>query len=162
MNRSVLNKSFISVALLVAAGYASHAFAHTAAGMLDPNGNNPNATDVAQVICYDDGDGPTDHLYVQIQDNSSPVPGLFVSAQVLKDNQNGSQMANTTDTSPGDNSASNPIAVGSGDGLYWLSVSKTNVAGPRQFTVTYHCQTIDDVHTGTCGPSDGCGILQIQ
>ena len=163
MKGTSLKKGFITALILAVIGYASHALAHTAAATLDPGGNNPNATDVTQVTCFDDGDGPTDHLYVQIQDNSPPVPGLFISAQAFKDNGQGSaQMSNTTDTSPGDATASNPIMVGNGNGLYWLTVTKTNVAGPRNFTVTYHCQTADDVHTGTCGPGDGCGILQVQ
>jgi len=158
MNSTISKKGLITALMLAAVGYAGHALAHTAAATLDPGGNNPNATDLVQVTCYDDGDGPTDHLYVQIQDNSPPVPGLFVSVQIFKDGK----MANTTDTSPGDASASNPISVGTGNGLYWLSVSKTNVAGPRNFSVTYHCQTSNDVHTGTCGPGEGCGILQVQ
>ena len=164
MNKSTLKKTFIAAFIFAIFGYSAHALAHTAIGTLDPNGNNPNDTALAQVTCYNDDDGDADHLYIQIQDNSSPIPGLYVSAQILKDNSaNGistSSMSNTTDTTSGDAAPSNPTAVGSGNGLYWLSVSKTNVAGPRNFTITYHCQTANDVHTGTCGPGDGCGILQ--
>jgi len=79
--------------------------AHSAGATIDPAGNNASATDLAQVICYDDGDGPTDHLYIQIQDNSPPVPGLLVSAQVYKD----SHMTNVTDTVSGD---ANPSLAG--------------------------------------------------
>ncbi len=160
MKCAFFEKTFVTALVLAAAGYASHALAHTAIGTLDPAGNNPNDTALAQVTCYDDGDGPPDHLYVQVQDMSPPVPGLLVSAQAFKDSPTPT-MGNTTDPVSGDANASAAITnVGTGNGLYWLSVSKTHVAGPRNFTVTYHCQTASDVHTGTCGPGDGCGIIQ--
>jgi len=134
----------MAASIMVAAGYAGGALAHSAGATIDSDGNNASATDLAQVICYDDGDGPADHLYVTIQDNSPPVSGLLLSAQIFKDGQ----MTNVTDTVSGDANSSPPARISGGDGVYYLSVSKT-ATGARNFTVTYHCQTAADVHTGT-------------
>jgi len=57
-------------------------------------------------------------------------------------------MTNVTDTVSGDANSSPAAMIGGGDGVYYLSVSKT-ASGARNFTVTYHCQTAADVHTGT-------------
>ena len=131
----------LAASLLAASG---HAWPHSASAVLDPAGNNAAATDLAQVICYDDGNGPADRLYIQIQDLSPPAPGLLLSAEIFKDGK----MTNTTDTVSADALASNPAVLVAGDGVYYLSVSKT-AAGARSFTVTYHCQTANDTHTGT-------------
>ena len=144
MKSASLKKIIMAASIMVAAGYAGGASAHSAGATIDSAGNNASATDLAQVICYDDGDGPTDHLFVQIQDASSPVSGLLVSAQIYKDNK----MTNTTDTVSGDANASPGTTLIGGNGVYYLSVSKTAI-GARNFTVTYHCQTAAEVHTGT-------------
>jgi len=144
MKKTSTKKGFITALLLAVIGYTGDTLAHSAGGTIDSAGNNASATDLAQVICYDDGDGPTDHLYVTIQDNSPPVSGLLISAQIFKDGQ----MTNVTDTVSGDANSSPPARISGGDGVYYLSVSKT-ATGARNFTVTYHCQTAADVHTGT-------------
>jgi len=144
MKSASLKKIIMAASIMVAAGYAGGALAHSAGATIDSDGNNASATDLAQVICYDDGDGPADHLYVTIQDNSPPVSGLLLSAQIFKDGQ----MTNVTDTVSGDANSSPPARISGGDGVYYLSVSKT-ATGARNFTVTYHCQTAADVHTGT-------------
>ena len=144
MKSASLKKIIMAALIMVAAGYAGGASAHSAGATIDSAGNNASATDLAQVICYNDGDGPTDHLYVTIQDNSTPVSGLLLSAQVYKDGH----MTNVTDTVSGDANPSPAAMISGGDGVYYLSVSKTAI-GARNFTVTYHCQTAAEVHTGT-------------
>ena len=152
MRSKLLKKTLVTSLILAAIAYANYAAAHSAGATIDAAGNNASATDLAQVICYDDGDGPTDHLYVTIQDNSPPVSGLLLSAQVYKDGH----MTNVTDTVSGDANSSPLARIGGGDGVYYLSVSKT-ASGARNFTVTYHCQTAADVHTGT-----DITVLQVQ
>ncbi|MFZ4700329.1 MAG: hypothetical protein ACOYMG_09775, partial [Candidatus Methylumidiphilus sp.] len=137
-------KSIITAAVLVAAAYAGQSLAHSAGATIDAAGNNASATDLAEVFCYNDGSGEPDQLFVQIRDNSSPVAGLLLSAQIYKDNQ----MTNTTDTVSGDSGYSNSAVVKGGFGGYNISVSKTK-AGARDFDITYHCLTSGDVHTGT-------------
>ena len=141
MKSAFLKKIIMAASIMVAAG---DAFAHSAGATIDAAGNNASATDLASVICYDDGNGAPHHLYTQIQDTSSPVSGLLVSTQIYKDNQ----MTNTTDTVSGDANYSIPAILNGGQGEYILSVSKTAV-GARNFNITYHCQTAADVHTGT-------------
>lgn len=144
----------MAASLLAALGQVGHALAHSAGAVLDPGGNNASATDLAEVICYDDtnGEAPPDRLYVQIQDTSPPVSGLLLSAQIFKDGQ----MTNTTDTVSGDANYSAPASLKGGEGAYIISVSKTS-AGARGFNITYHCLTAKDVHTGT-----DISVFQVQ
>jgi hypothetical protein len=157
MKNNCLQKIWLVASFLAAAGNTGAALAHSAEALIDGAGNNASATDLAQVICYDDGNGAPHHLYTQIQDLSGPVPGLLVSTQIFTDKQ----MTSTTDPVSGDAYASNPaILVGSDSGggvqVYYISVSKT-AAGPRTFSITYHCQTANDTHTGT-----DISVLQVQ
>lgn len=144
MKSSPLKKTFIAASLLAAAGYVGHVSAHTAGTVLDSGGNNESATDMAQILCYDDGNGAPHHLYADVQDNSPQQYGLLVSVQLLANNQ----MTNATDTVSGDISPSQGISLAAGQGPYTISISKT-AAGPRNFTVTYHCMTAGGTHTGT-------------
>ncbi len=140
-----MKSAFLSIGIITASILgAGQALAHSAGAVLDPAGNNASATDLAEVTCYDDGNGPPHHLYTQIQDLSPPVPGLLLSTQIFK----GNQMTNATDTVSGDPNPSSPATINGGAGTYYISVSKTNV-GARSFNITYHCQTVNDVHTGT-------------
>ncbi len=141
MKIASLKKIIMAASIMIAASDAS---AHSAGATIDVAGSNASATDLASVICYDDGNGAPHHLYTQIQDTSSPVSGLLVSTQIYKD----SQMTNTTDTVSGDANYSNQATLNGGGGEYIISVSKT-ASGARNFNITYHCQTSADVHTGT-------------
>ena len=152
MNRLFLKKNLIVSVVLATVGYAGFALAHDAGATLDPAGNNASATDLAQVFCYDDtpdSSQPPDHLYIQIEDLSPPVPGLLLSAQIYKDGN----MTNITDTVSGDGLASAPLVLNGGSALggfkiYYISVSKTK-AGARAFNITYHCQSANNTHIGT-------------
>lgn len=94
--------------------------------------------------CFDDGNGVADRLIVQIEDNSPPLAGLFVSMQVLKDNK----ITNITDPVSGDGVASPSAILSAGSGSYLISVNKTK-AGTRLINVSYHCETKGGIHTGT-------------
>lgn len=144
MKSAFLKETLIAASLLAALGQAGQALAHSAGAVIDAGGTNASATDLAEVICYDDGNGTPDRLYVQVQDTSAPVSGLLLSAQIFKDGQ----MTNTTDTVSGDANYSAPASLKGGEGAYEISVSKTAV-GARSFNITYHCLTAKDVHTGT-------------
>lgn len=138
--------------ILLLTPYSLDALAHSAGGPIDAAGNNASATDLAFVTCYDDGNGAPDHLVISINDSSPAVPGLLVSVQIMKDGK----MINTTDTISGDGKPSNAVALQGGKGEYYVSVNKTN-AGVRNFTIDWHCETANKIHTGT-----DIGVLQLQ
>ncbi|CAA9889805.1 conserved exported hypothetical protein [Candidatus Methylobacter favarea] len=134
-------KKILMTALLFAAGGA---LAHDGSAIVDAGGNNPSATDLAAVTCFDDGNGAPAYLFGQIRDNSQPAPGLLLNFQIYK----GNQMTSITDTVSGDGSYSQGIALSGGPGVYYISASKTK-AGLRAFDVTWHCLTSGNIHTGT-------------
>jgi hypothetical protein len=109
-----------------------------------PQSPDAQATDMADVICGDDGHGPTAYLLAQVRDDSPPAPGLLVNLQVIK----GNQAANTTDQVSGDAQYSDPIVLQGGDGVYRILVNKTG-PGPRAFSLIWHCVTANGDHTGT-------------
>lgn len=126
---------------------AQASLAHDVTGIplpIFPASKDAQATDMADVICGDDGHGPAGFLLVQVRDDSPPVPGLMVNAQVIK----GNQAANVTDQVSGDAQYSEPIVLEGGDGVYRMLVNKTG-PGPRVFSLIYHCMTQEGVHTGT-------------
>lgn len=130
--------------LLMAMFFAAVTYAHTGGTTLDPQGTNAHATDLADVTCFDDGNGPPAWLFVRIRDNSPPVPDLLVSVHLSKANQ----AISTTDTVSGDADYSEAVILPGGAGAYRLMVTKTDL-GPRAFDVEWHCITADNVHTGT-------------
>ena len=139
--KKTASRIFFSMCLL---GYAAGSSAHNAGATLDPNGNVRSFTGVAFITCFDDGNGPADHLIARIRDNSPPVPGLLVNLQIFKGNKSNS----ITDTVSGDANFTPFITLQGGPGTYWIMVNKTDV-GARQFEVEYHCNTKTGVHTGT-------------
>ena len=141
--------AYVALALLLATPAAQ---AHTARATLDAAGTSASFTALARVTCFNDGSGPPVGLYVRIRDNSAPVGGLMVSAQILK----GTQALATSDTTSGDANFSDPIQLDAAGGVYTLMINKT-AAGARNFDVEWHCVTtghdhdhIGDIpHTGT-------------
>ncbi|MEQ1638845.1 MAG: hypothetical protein ABL903_19470 [Methylococcales bacterium] len=149
MKNTKFKKILLATGILLSSGFISNAMAHSGNGPLGPDAS---ATDLATVECFDDGNGPGDHLVIQIEDLSPPVPGLMVNMQAFK----GNVMTNITDTVSMDG---NPSAIGTlkaGNGVYYISVNKTD-AGPRTFNVTWHCETSTNVHTGS-----ELNVLQVQ
>ncbi|GAB4270721.1 MAG: hypothetical protein Kow0065_20520 [Methylomicrobium sp.] len=133
----------ITLSLLLAA-YTHTAHSHSAGAVLDPAGNNPSFTALAEITCFNDGNGDPDHLFADVQDLSSPFPDLLVNVQLYK----GNQAINITDPYSGDGAPSPAIKLQGGAGVYRILVNKTGL-GPRAFEVTWHCETADGTHTGT-------------
>lgn len=130
-------------------GLVNSAAAHTAGG---PIGFDASATDLAAVHCFNDGNGEPDNLTINIEDLSPPQPGLLMSMQVFK----GDKMTNITDTISGDGKPSASVSLKAGKGTYFISVNKTG-AGVRTFSATWHCNTSNNLHTGS-----EVDVLQIQ
>jgi hypothetical protein len=127
--------------------YGSSCVAHSVGSLLDAAGTNASATDLYQITCYDDGGGNPDYLFMQIQDASTPAPGLIMSVQAYFDTTK--IMTNNTDPVSGDANASTGAQLWGGRGIYYLSVSKT-AAGARLYNVTIHCWSVSGgSHTGT-------------
>jgi hypothetical protein len=154
MKNSMFKKSLFAAGILLGAGLTQVTSAHDAAGVIDSGGNNASSTDFAAVNCFNDGSGPPDHLAIQIEDLSPPVPGMLMSMQVSKDRQ----MTNVTDPTSGDGNASPFGIVKGGAGQYLISATKT-AAGLRNFKVTFHCRTSGNDHTGT---SENPDVYQLQ
>ena len=152
---STLHKfSTSTLTALVLAAVSNSAYTHDINGIpIDAAGNNASATDLAQIVCFDNGNGKTEYLGIQIGDNSPPVPGLIVNVQISKDNK----MTNISDNISADGKPSPFTYLRAGDGVYYVSVNKT-AAGLRNFNLTFHCLTNTNEHTGT----DIGGVLQIQ
>lgn len=128
--------------------FVSTVSAHEASGTMDVNGNVAGFTGFAQFGCFDDGNGPPDHFVISIADHSPPQDNLLVSAQVISR----SEAANTTDPVSGDGQFSPEARVQTiENGTYFVLVNKTG-PGARDFTLNYHCMTIDNAHTGTNDP----------
>lgn len=144
MECGFLQKILIMTSILVTTSYVSTVSADGGGATLDPNGNKATFTALARVTCFDDGNGPADNLIARIRDNSPAVPGMFVSLQLLK----GSKAISVTDTTPGDAQFSQQVSLQAGNGVYYMMASKT-IAGARDFEVTWHCMTANQVHTGT-------------
>ena len=130
--------------LLVSSAFSTISFAHSAGATLGADGTNANATALAAVTCFDDGNGEPEGLFTQIKDLSDPVPGLLINIQLYK----GLQATSDTDTVSGDADYSEGVQLNGGAGVYQMIVDKTDF-GARRFDVIWHCMTEDHVHTGT-------------
>ena len=141
-----MKKNIIAALVACSVGYAGVSSAHDAGATLDADGTIRNFTGLAFVSCFDDGSGIPDNLIVSIRDNSPPVPGLMVNVQVVS--SRGNKANSISDTVSGDADFSPFISLQDGSGPYTVMVNKTDV-GARSFDLQYHCNTANDVHTGT-------------
>ncbi len=163
MKHPILKTVFIAASILAAMGYTGLAMAYYSVGIppaqplvFDPAGNNANSTDLATITCA----SGTDHLAAAIQDLSSPVPGLFVSLHIFKENVPSNihtYMVTVTDQVSGDGGWSNIAFVYGGPGTYYLSIVKTN-AGERNFALAWDCW---DVNNQSMGMTDA-KVFQFQ
>ncbi|MGR9053494.1 MAG: hypothetical protein ACU84J_12675 [Gammaproteobacteria bacterium] len=144
MNTPFFTRTLLSVVCAALFGFTGSLQAHSGGAVLDAGGSNPSATALAEVSCFDDGNGEPAYLLAQVQDNSEPVDGLLLSLQLYK----GVQATNITDPVSGDAEPSDFMRLDGGLGTYRMILDKT-AAGPRAFEVTWHCETADGVHTGT-------------
>jgi len=143
MKKIMPSPFFLALSAAVSLTPALTAVAHDIVGGL---GNNRSAIDVFQVRCFDDGAGPNDHLIASIKD-LTPVARPLVSLQL----STSTKALNTTDRVDGDPISSPYIKLkgnGTGTDFYLLSINKTS-SGQESYSVQYHCQTVDNQHTGT-------------
>ncbi len=138
------HKAVTSVLFMAMLGFTSIGKAHDAGATMDPSGNVAAFTGYALVTCFDDGNGPADHLTASVKDFSAPQENLLVNLQIIK----GNRAISTTDPVSGDANFSPEVKVHGGNGVYLLLVNKTK-AGLRSFAVSYHCMTANNLHTGT-------------
>lgn len=143
MSKFKLNTVLLGLTALIGSGIAQ---AHDIDGVIDGGGNAPAFTVIAQVTCFDDGNGPASYLIGKVGDypTNPHVDGMYVNLVLHKSNQ----AASTTDMGPRDFEYSQPIVLFGGNGVYNMFVSKT-VTGARHVAVEYHCMTANNVHTGT-------------
>lgn len=108
-------------------------------------GKGSKKVDYYQIECYNDGNGVTELLELNIRDNDGIKANSVFSAQVLK----GALAYNTTDNgSDGDTKHSPTIKIRGGDGIYHVLIGKSRVAAD-DYVLDYHCVTKNDKHTGT-------------
>ena len=135
-----MKTSTLKIIAAMALAQTGLANAHDLTGSL---GTDASAIDQYQVHCYDDGAGVTDHLYAAVKD-LTPVAAPLVSIQVIRDNK----ATNSTDAVDGNATYSPTVKVKGSDGFFILTVDKTG-AGAENYAVQYHCETLDNQHTGT-------------
>jgi hypothetical protein len=130
---------------------ASGVLAHDQSGSL---GAQASATDYYELECFDDGNGSPEHLFFEVRGDTRNT-AVQVSGQVV----NGSQAASATDHTSGDSSYSPQLkVVHEGDNDVYRMVIDKNGPGVAQYSLQYHCETGNGVHTGT---SD-LKFLQVQ
>lgn len=144
MSHIFLKKTLAGIVSAMMLGHAGLSSAHDAGATMDPSGTVAAFTGYALVTCFDDGNGPADHLIASVKDLSPPQDKLLVNLQIIK----GNRAINTTDPVSGDANYSPEVKVHGGNGVYLLLVNKTK-AGLRSFAVSYHCMTANNTHTGT-------------
>lgn len=143
-------RSWLTVSVLIAAGYAGIASAHTQTGVL---GKRVDTSDIYEITCADDGNGPPARLEVEIED-LLPVKPPRVSVLVQKE---GSESVTTTDPKDGDNRPGLTVSNNGGAGTYTVTVSKLPKPGKPDktrrykelYSLDYHCITSSNQHTGT-------------
>ncbi len=106
------------------------------------------ATDYYQVTCSDDGNGAPDHLSFQVKDltpNASRVSVLVGKGATCSPK---ACARNSTDRIDTDAAYSLPASVAQGPGVYLVFVKHTG-PGSDAYSLSYHCETVDNLHTGT-------------
>ena len=139
-----IKQLLLTVCSITAFSYAAITGAHESPRVvLDPEGNNPGFLAYAEFTCFDDGNGVPDHLLISVKDFSPPQANLLLSAQII----GRFNAATTTDVTSGDSSSSPEVRIHEGVGPYQVLVTKSG-PGAREFVLTYHCMTANNVHTG--------------
>ncbi|WP_428001540.1 hypothetical protein [Acidovorax sp.] len=131
-----------SAAVLALLALPLLASAHT----LDvPMGDAAGTTHHLGVICSNEGGYDSDHLVMNIRNNTPGAP--LLNAQIIK----GPVAVSTTDAVSGDLQPSPSVRVRGGNGVYNLLVNKTG-PGALVYTLTIHCmEATGQIHTGTDG-----------
>ncbi|WP_374086164.1 hypothetical protein [Methylomicrobium lacus] len=132
--------------MLVAAGFAPAASAHTQTGSL---GAAAGTIDFYLVTCTT-GDSAGARLEVSVINQSASSP--LLSVQIQKDDL----AINSTDTAGGNAQYSPTVPLTGGDGVYYLTIDKSG-AGSINYSLEYHCKTGGGLHTG-----DDTSIVRLQ
>lgn len=123
--------------MLLSAGYITNVLAHTQNGSL---GSEAGAVDFYRVACSTEGVA-TDFLELKVLNSTSSSPLISVQTQIDL------LAANTTDPDSGGSSFSPVSEVHGGNGVYFVTVTKTGV-GSANYTIDYHCLN-GAIHTAT-------------
>ena len=110
-----------------------------------PMGAAEGITHFVGVICSTDGGYDTDHLVMNVRNNTPGAP--LLNAQIVK----GTAAASTTDKISGDLQPSPTVRVRGGNGVYLLLINKSG-PGALSYSLTIHCMDASgQIHTGTDG-----------
>lgn len=157
MKSVTLKIKSIILFIMATFGFTANAVAHDQIGtLLDP----ASATDYYLVTCSTGGGGESDRLEVRIKDLTTAVGGGKLSAVVQNDvvgvvatasdpvrvarGEGCEGWSNVTqDTEFGE-----PVSISAGNGAYTVMVHKQK-AGPKTYSLEYHCKSSTGLHTGT-------------
>lgn len=131
---------FCAAVCALSAGIPAVGQAHDVSGAL---GSGTAATDFYLALCNDDGAGPPEKLFFQIN-GGAPATAPIVSAQLRKDGA----AVNVADPVGGDSESSRQVEFPGGAGAYQLTVVKSR-ASPANYSFVFHCETASGEHTGT-------------
>jgi hypothetical protein len=145
MENTPLKNAFVTASFLVAVGYLGTASAHEQVDVLGEGEVDlySKVVELYQVTCSTDAGGETGRLAFQIS-NDSPNSVPLLSVQVYK----GVQAQNSTDPIGGDAVFSSETYLNDSNGSYIVMVDKT-APGAVIYTLAFHCQTLNGIHTGT-------------
>lgn len=140
-----LKSPLVAGLFLLAASQSGVVSAHSQSGSFTTG--QRGAIDWYQVTCSDDGSGAPDHLLAEIKDNTASTAKVGV---VVKKGTSCTEPCakNAQDVTDTDANFSPSIKVKQGSGVYDVYVHHTS-AGSDSYSLTYHCETSGNVHTGT-------------
>jgi hypothetical protein len=143
----IMSKKTMAATLLLAAGYAGLASAHTQSGTVGLANSGLAKTDIYVVHCIP----PATKLFVHVKD-LAPVKLPVVSIQAIK----GGSSPLSNDAVDGDANYSPVQTLAAGSGDYTMSVNKSAYTGtlaahkgPETYIAEFHCQNASGSHTDT-------------
>lgn len=161
--KKITLKSKLAGGICLAAVLASStAFAHDIAGTLTNgllSGAGNGAVDSYRVSCFQDATAPsqlpTDHLYLQVRDDSLAGGAVTAIATIYNNTLGYSQSVSTTDLIAGDGVASTvrvlKVLPAAQNPTFEIFVHHT-AAALDNYLLTAHCEDVNNVHTGTVDP----------
>ena len=138
--------SLLAVSLLLLPIVAPAVHAHDQSGSFTSGA--AATVDYYQVTCSDDGNGTPGHLVFRIKDLTPNASRVSVTVGKGATCSPKACARSTTDRNDTDAAYSLPATVAQGAGVYLVFVSHTG-PGVERYSLGYHCETVDNVHTGT-------------
>jgi hypothetical protein len=126
--------------------------AHEIAGAIGRKNSKAGGTDKYNVTCFDNNNGAPDHIFVQVFDTPRPRNPAKISIQAFLP---ATGAVSAISVAPNDKAfPSYSIKLVGGADLYEVDVTKSRSKkkGVEIYAITFHCQTANDVHTGTAEP----------